>query len=114
MATNDIQRRIRLLRAARVLCAVAVPVEGVTLAGDLAAGLHAYAVMIAFAMMGALAGLVVQTAGIRRLRREDARLLRNARRPDYAAIARMEREVWGVAFDHAGAPGTATDGEAPT
>jgi len=26
------------------------------------------------------------------------------RRPDYAAIARMEREVWGQAFEHAGVP----------
>jgi hypothetical protein len=27
-----------------------------------------------------------------------------ATRPDYAAIARMERDIWGQAFTHAGAP----------
>ena len=39
-------------------------------------------------------------AGTRNLRRLQAR----ARRPDYAVIARLERGIWGQAFEHAGAP----------
>jgi hypothetical protein len=42
--------------------------------------------------------LVFQTRQIRNLREQ----LRP--RPDYAAIARMERDVWGETFGHAGAP----------
>jgi len=38
-------------------------------------------------------------AGTRNLRRLQAR----ARRPDYAVIARLERGIWGQAFEHAGA-----------
>jgi len=39
-------------------------------------------------------------AGTRNLRRLQA----GATRPDYAAITRLERDIWGQAFEHAGAP----------
>jgi len=43
-------------------------------------------------------------AGTRNLRRLQAR----ARRPDYAVIARLERGIWGQAFEHAGVPSLPT------
>jgi hypothetical protein len=39
-----------------------------------------------------------------------ATLRRELSRPDYAAIARMERDIWERTFDHAGAPGWALPG----
>lgn len=60
----------------------------------------AFVVVSAVLFVALLATLRLQARTIRKLEYQ------NRRRPDYAHIARMEREIYGEAFTHDGAPGT--------
>jgi hypothetical protein len=87
----------RRLRASRTAAAVA-------LAGDIAVGVFdafVAPVLVFIPVASAVCLALVmryQTVVIRRAERV------NRPRPDYAAIARMEREIYGEAFNHDGAP----------
>ena len=85
-----------------------VQVSGLALsAGDAALMLdrgHFVAALLPAVLIAVWALLLcVQTKLIRRQRRIDA--IASRPRPDYSAIARMEREVYGREFGHDGAPG---------
>lgn len=110
---ESLQRRIRGSRAARALIIAAAACEATAGAMQVAAAQVITAAIMAVTIVLMIATLSLQTALIRQLRAQEARLLREARRPDYAAIAAMEREIWGRAFEHAGAPGGYGSNSAP-
>jgi len=62
--------------------------------------------MLALSTVLCVVALVAQTHAIRRMDRQ--RLTQLRPRPDYAAIAAMERDVYGRAFEHDGGPAHAT------
>lgn len=110
---SHLQRRIRRARRTRALIVSAAVISAATIAVWLAAGYLTAALMMAFAAVLMTVNAAMQTVLIRRLRRQEATLLHAARpRPDYAAIAAMETEIWGRAFDHAGAPTIGSNGGA--
>ena len=89
----------KAMRYARAFNVAAIVMNVAIFALDLLSGRHALAFM-PFVCIAALSVCVrMQTKSIRR--REEL----DRPRPDYASIARMEREVWGRAFEHDGAPG---------
>ena len=94
---------LRFLRAYRIVLLVLLAVNVAFGILNAVAGRHFALVSFAAAAL-LVAGIAFQARTIRR-RAEQLRP-----RPDYAAIARMEREIWGEAFEHAGAPqqGTGT------
>ena len=93
--------RINFLRGCRAVVAVCLVLNAVL---GVASALRGYDG--AFFNAGAVALLVLvmclQTFVIRRQRRTDA--IASRPRPDYSAIAAMEREVYGETFEHEGAP----------
>jgi hypothetical protein len=102
---SSLRRRIRKARKTRALFAGAILCEGFPLAVNLVEGPRFPALLFAFAAVMFTVNAALQTRLLRRLRREEARLAHECRpRPDYAAIAAMETEIWGHAFDHDGAP----------
>jgi hypothetical protein len=105
---SSVRRRIRLARWIRVLAATSVAIDAAGCVEWAAARQPAPELLTAFTAAFMTANVLLQTVNIRRWRREEARLLHETRpRPDYAAIAAMETEIWGRAFGHAGAPETA-------
>jgi hypothetical protein len=102
---DSLRRQVRRTRAARALITAAAVIEAAAGATWLAGGQLITAAIMAVAVTLMLATAALQTALIRRLRAQEARMAHAARpRPDYAAIAAMETEVWGHPFHHAGAP----------
>lgn len=87
-----------LVRRWRVIVATALAID----VGCLAFGpmLFAYIAdaVLAF-LLACLLGLMALS-----ITRQICQVRQVVRTPDYTAIARMERDVWGEAFEHAGAP----------
>lgn len=93
----------RLGIAGRVINAVAVTVCTIAAALNVAAGNLVLAAAMAF-LAGANVFCFLVNVKVTSQRR--AQVIEASRpRPDYALIARMEREVYGEAFRHDGAPG---------
>jgi hypothetical protein len=102
---DGLRRQVRRTRAARALIIAAAVIEAGAGATWLAAGELTTAAIMAVTVTIMLATAALQTALIRRLRAQEARMAHAARpRPDYAAIAAMETKIWGRPFHHAGAP----------
>lgn len=90
--------RLTYLRTLRVFLCAGILINVVGLVLDVLAGsIFAVAPLV---MIPALIACVVLTTRVIRRQRAAIRP-----RPDYAVIARMEREVWGRTFEHDGAPG---------
>lgn len=91
MISAKTARRVRLLQVGALILNAGI------LALNLLAG-NAIAIMNAVCVAALLVAVCFQTRTIR-LREKLERP-----RPDYAAIARMERRIYGETFGHAGAP----------
>jgi len=89
----------------RFFCIAALALNLLMFAGNASAG-HT-GEMTASGVAALISGIavLVNTRTIRRARAVQRRKEALERRPDYAAIARMEREIYGEAFKHDGAPG---------
>ena len=103
---RSLRRYIRLAWWTRAAFATAASVGAVSFTLDCAAGqVHAWAFLGLLAAAFFTASVVFHTLTLRGLRRQEAALLHELRpRPDYAAIAAMEAEIWGHPFRHEGAP----------
>jgi hypothetical protein len=101
---KSLRRRIRKYRVLRVAATAAVVANVVTFAMNLAIG-SLVAILPAVLVIAAVLMAMWETRLISGQRQREAELLRETHpRPDYAAIAAMELEIWGRAFEHEGAP----------
>ena len=85
-------------KAVRIFLVLAIVLGVGLFLWNLLAGNVAVAVVDAACVAGLTVMASIQTSLIH------ARAAQLRLRPDYAAIARMERDVWGEVFEHAGAP----------
>lgn len=95
--TRQQRSGVRAMKAMRIFNGCILAYNAVWFGINVAAG-RWIAVISAMCVLAMAFMMVWQTVKIRQ-REEQLRP-----RPDYSAIARMERDVWGEAFEHAGAP----------
>lgn len=86
---------VKQLARKRTLAAVIVAIFAFIIAGHWLVD-----AILAIAVLTILATLTVAAIGTQKIKKHPP--------VDYSLIARMEREVWGETFEHAGAPGTGT------
>lgn len=97
MSNEQTRKTLRRQMWARRYNVFAVAVNVAVLILNVAVG-NWFAIWTAVLLVALGGALVFQTRNIRNLRE------RLRPRPDYSRIASMERDVWGEAFEHAGAP----------